>query len=100
MKNEVTNFMNKTNKLYWIACFYAAFSYGIYFPFMMNIKLISQTIYGLDSESSSFMYSVPFMLAAVLIPLTGFVCDKFGYRTPLLLMGILCLSTALTLVWN
>ncbi|CAD8150885.1 unnamed protein product [Paramecium octaurelia] len=67
--------------------------YSAFFLFQYNNVEMFKLIYHMNSSQANNVYSIPYYSAALFTPIFGFVIDKFGRRTHLLVLcgGLLVL---------
>jgi len=84
--------------VFWIICGIIAIFYAIVFPFESTATSLLSTRYGYNTvEAGRIISFLPFV-SMILSPIIGLTVDKIGWRTQLVLGGLVVMTTAFALM--
>ncbi|HKE45408.1 MAG TPA: MFS transporter [Steroidobacteraceae bacterium] len=93
------------NRSYWYLVALCVLFYSVIFPFRSTFAIVYfQNAHGLPLEAAGRMNSYVFLAAIFVTPLFGWISDRFGHRTRLLMLGSLLLPLSFVILaatsWN
>lgn len=86
------------NAQVWIVCFAILFVYSATFPIGSFTSDLLQTKFKLSSIRAGELQGAVYLLAGLILPLVGYICDQYG-RLPLLMLVAALFNLLANLGW-
>ena len=90
--NNIFHLLKNLNLLFWLISIIILTSYGSLMPFnYLSVGFFAQSPYNISKKEAGILMGVPFLMAAIFVPLLGIIIDKYGYRCFLtIISGVFC----------